>query len=87
MGPTGESERKRSSPQTGAATYTFAVPVPPGRNGMAPQLALSYSSQNPLRGGVAAGWRFDVPSIEVDASLGILAGIAFVIVMPLDRRW
>jgi RHS repeat-associated protein len=65
------------SPQTGAATYSFGIPVPPGRNGMAPQLALSYSSQNPLRGGIAAGWQFDVPSIEVDTSQGILEGRSY----------
>src|SRR5687768_5715286 len=44
------------SPQTGAALYSFPIPVPPGRSGMAPQLSLDYSSQNPLRGGIAAGW-------------------------------
>jgi hypothetical protein len=56
--------------QRGAATYTYPIPVPPGRNGMAPDLALRYSSRSPLRGGLAVGWTFDVPSIGLDHSLG-----------------
>jgi len=42
--------------QTGALGYTFEIETPPGRNGVRPHLALSYSSQAPLYGGVAAGW-------------------------------
>src|SRR5688500_2986444 len=60
------------SQQTGAAQYSFAIPVPPGRNGMSPQVALSYSSQNPLRGGVFAGWDLAIPYIEVDTTEGRL---------------
>lgn len=64
------------SPQTGAATYTFSLPLPPGRGGMSPSsLALTYNSQSPLRGGIASGWTLTgVPSIEVDTSAGILGG-------------
>jgi hypothetical protein len=58
------------SEQRGAATYTFPIVVPPGRNGMAPDLALRYSSESALRGGLAVGWRFDVPSISLDRSRG-----------------
>ena len=35
------------SDQNGAATYTYSVNVPTGRNGMAPSLALRYSSNLP----------------------------------------
>lgn len=56
--------------EKGVATYTFPIAVPPGRNGMAPQLALRYSSESPLRGGVAVGWTLDIPKIEIDYSLG-----------------
>jgi hypothetical protein len=53
--------------QRGAATYNFPIEVPPGRNGMVPQLALSYSSQAPLRGGIAVGWSGpELPYIDVE---------------------
>jgi hypothetical protein len=55
------------SEQTGAATYSVAIELPPGRLGMAPSVALSYSSQNPLRGGIAVGWSLAAAStIERD---------------------
>ena len=60
--------------QLGAATYTVPIVTPPGRKGMSPALALRYSSQSPLRGGVAAGWTLTVPTIEVDRSLGAGSG-------------
>ena len=56
--------------QRGAATYTFPIELPPGRRNMAPSLALRYSSQAPLRGGLAAGWTLDLPQIVLDTSLG-----------------
>ena len=56
--------------QRGAATYTYRIAVPPGRHGLEPELALRYSSRSPLRGGIAAGWTLDVPSIALDHSLG-----------------
>lgn len=52
--------------QQGDATYTYDVGLPPGRHGMTPQLSLRYSSSAPLRGGVAAGWSLDLPTIERD---------------------
>jgi len=58
------------SEQNGAATYTFPIKVPTGRNGMAPALSLRYSSNSPLRGGLAVGWNLHIPSIEEDLSLG-----------------
>gem|GEM_PF-2827531 len=70
------------SQQRGAATYTFPIDAPPGRNGMAPSLVLRYSSQAPLRGGVAAGWTLDIPTIEKDLSLGADAGIQYRVIMP-----
>src|SRR5438046_2717074 len=54
------------SSQTGAALYSYPLESPPGRLGMAPHLALSYSSQAPLFGGIAAGWSLSIPSITVD---------------------
>jgi RHS repeat-associated protein len=68
------SEAYSVSTSTGAAQYTFPIPVPPGRASMAPQLALQYSSQNPVRGEIAAGWTLPIPAIEVDTSQGVLGG-------------
>lgn len=59
------------SEQNGAAIYTFPINVPAGRNGMAPSLSLRYSSNSPLRGGLAVGWGFHIPSVEKDLSLGV----------------
>lgn len=59
--------------QNGAATYTYPISMPPGRNGMAPSLALRYSSQSPLRGGLAVGWGFDLPTVRIDTALGFEA--------------
>ncbi|HEY5952631.1 MAG TPA: SpvB/TcaC N-terminal domain-containing protein, partial [Kofleriaceae bacterium] len=51
----------------GAATYSFPIDLPPGRAGIQPHLALSYSSENSLRGGIAAGWMLSgLPTIERD---------------------
>ena len=63
--------------QRGAATYTFPIGLPKGRNGMAPSLALRYSSRTPLRGGLAVGWTFEVPSIKVDRAVGVEQESAF----------
>lgn len=60
------------STQTGALQYSYPIRVPPGRNGMVPQLALSYSSQAPIYGGIAAGWSLSIPEIREDTSQGRL---------------
>ncbi len=61
------------STQTGALQYSYPIEVPPGRLGNEPHLALSYSSQAPLFGGIAAGWSLSIPEIRLDTSKGILA--------------
>ena len=58
--------------KSGAASYSFGISVPPGRLGMQPSLALTYSSQAPPRGGIAAGWALDLPMIRKDLSPPLL---------------
>src|SRR5689334_16351092 len=53
----------------GSVSYSYPIVVPPGRNGMAPKLALNYSSNGALRGGLAVGWSLSLPSIERDPIL------------------
>lgn len=67
------------SDQNGAVSYSVPIDVPPGRNGMAPSLSLRYSSNLPLRGGLAVGWTFDMASIEVDLTLGAAEGVQYKI--------
>ena len=62
------------STQTGALQYSYPITVPPGRLGNQPQLALSYSSQAPIYGGIAAGWSLSIPAIQPDTSKGVLVG-------------
>jgi hypothetical protein len=60
------------STQTGALTYSYPIAVPPGRLGMQPSLALAYSSQAPIYGGIAAGWSLSIPEIRRDTSFSWL---------------
>ena len=62
------------STQTGAMEYSYPIKVPPGRHGMQPALSLTYSSQAPIYGGIAAGWQLPIPIISLDTSNGRLAG-------------
>jgi RHS repeat-associated protein len=57
---------------TGALEYSFSIAVPPGRNGMAPKIGLTYSSQGAIYGGIASGWSLPIPAITEDFSVGRL---------------
>lgn len=50
---------------TGALTYSYPIPVPPGRNGIEPQLTLEYNSQINNRADtiLGAGWSLSIPWI------------------------
>ncbi len=67
--PVTPSTIKHQLPQSdavsGALLYTFPVTIPPGRNGIQPDLALNYNNQSIEEGSiVGAGWSITIPSIE-----------------------
>jgi hypothetical protein len=49
---------------TGALNYSIPIPVPAGRAGMTPSLAISYSSSNRSNGLVGFGWSLPIGSLE-----------------------
>jgi RHS repeat-associated protein len=49
---------------TGAFTQRIAIDIPPGRNGMQPDLALDYNSQNTEDSIVGYGWTLSIPYIQ-----------------------
>ena len=56
---------------TGAATYSIPIIVPPGRGGIAmPDLALVYNSQQ-KNGWVGVGWDLEVGSIQRSTKWGV----------------
>lgn len=51
--------------QTGAASYSFPITLPPGRSGLQPNLALSYNSQNADKESILGlGWNTPIAYIE-----------------------
>ena len=66
--PTRDAEHGVSG--DGEAMYGVPFQVPPGRNGAEPSVRLEYASRNPVRGGIASGWKLPIPTISVDTSQG-----------------
>jgi Glycine-rich domain/Salmonella virulence plasmid 65kDa B protein/FG-GAP-like repeat len=61
---TAQTEEPKIDGSTGAFTQTVPLDIPPGRNGMQPELSLNYSSQNTADGIVGYGWTLSIPYIE-----------------------
>jgi hypothetical protein len=59
-----------STVYTGAVGYGIPIAVPPGRNGMQPNIALSYNSYAG-NGWVGVGWDIDMGSIQRSTKLGV----------------
>ncbi|MGD9160440.1 MAG: FG-GAP-like repeat-containing protein [Desulfobacteraceae bacterium] len=49
--------------QVGSASYSYPIAVPPGRNGLQPNIALKYSSYNG-NGWIGVGWDLNLVSIK-----------------------
>ena len=56
--------------QAGASSYSVSLDVPPGRQGMAPNLEIIYSSLRP-NGWLGVGWVLDMGSIQRNTRLGL----------------
>jgi hypothetical protein len=50
--------------QSGAFTQRVPLDIPPGRNGLQPDVSLQYNSQNTSDGIVGYGWSLSVPYIQ-----------------------
>ena len=50
---------------SGALTYSYGIDVPPGRNGLNPNIGISYNSQNSTQDSIVGyGWSLNIPYIE-----------------------
>ncbi|MEW6008874.1 MAG: toxin TcdB middle/N-terminal domain-containing protein [Candidatus Omnitrophota bacterium] len=59
----------QTDPFTGAATFSTPIAVPPGRNNIQPNIALTYSSSG-SNGICGQGWNLDLGSIERSTKKG-----------------
>ncbi len=59
-----------TDPNTGAANINIPIEVPPGRNGMAPNLALTYNS-NKRNGWIGVGWDIKTSFIQRNTKRGV----------------
>ncbi len=55
---------------SGAVRLTYPIEIPPGRNGVQPNLAFSYDSQK-TNGWLGVGWSLSLPTIEIDTRFGV----------------
>ena len=55
-------DRLKIDKNTGAMAVSYPIVVPPGRNGLQPDLALTYNSQGSERGSIfGEGWSISIP--------------------------
>ncbi len=64
------SSQVGTDPNTGAANVSVPIEVPPGRNGMAPNLALTYNS-NKRNGWIGVGWNIKTSFIQRNTKWGL----------------
>src|SRR6266851_1196316 len=61
---TAQNTAPKADGATGALTQTIPLDIPPGRNGVQPDLALKYNSQNTEDGIAGYGWTVSIPYIQ-----------------------
>jgi Salmonella virulence plasmid 65kDa B protein len=61
---TGQTEGPKVDGQTGAFTQQIPLDIPPGRNGLQPDVSLQYNSQNTSDGVLGYGWSLSIPYIQ-----------------------
>lgn len=60
-----KSPQLKADESSGALNYSYPLDVPPGRNGLHPDLVLSYNSQNLEDGSIFGyGWSISIPTIQ-----------------------
>lgn len=60
-----KSPQLKADESSGALSYGYPLDVPPGRNGMHPDLVLSYNSQSLEDGSIFGyGWLINIPTIQ-----------------------
>src|SRR3989338_4313863 len=65
FGASSEAYVPQTDQSTGALVETIPMVIPPGRNGLQPDVALVYNSQNTAKDGIAGyGWSLSIPHIE-----------------------
>jgi len=55
---------------SGSMNLSYPIEVPPGRNGIEPRLAFTYSSEK-TNGWLGVGWDLRVPAVEIDTRFGV----------------
>lgn len=63
-------EKFQANPATGTVSFTVPIALSPGRNGVAPALALSYDSGSG-NGPFGMGWSLSIPSIKRKTDKGL----------------
>jgi hypothetical protein len=66
----GIGEKFSSDPHTGTGNFTIPVALPPGRNGLQPQLNLLYSTGSG-NGPFGLGWNLSIPGVSRKTSKGV----------------
>src|SRR5208337_1651451 len=59
-----DTAQPRINGSTGAFTQSYSLDIPPGRNGLQPDVTLDYSSQRTQDSIVGYGWQLSIPYIQ-----------------------